>query len=421
MALNNENNNSIVADDECVEFIGFYSHSSLKNIFPYFFNGMNKIIIKSAINLQLFTIIITYHLSLNPNFLNKLIKELKNIFIISKNNFYLLIKKIELFYGEKYIMQNEIYFKIFNNKLSEKGFLNLNENQIVKIINSNCYKIVNIINKILNVYKTIDKNYYQDFNEIFSSISKITETNLYNYFYNHLYSNSSKEISKPTKISTNENENNINNNSIKIKTNFKNNEKEFEVKTFLKYNKFKISPPFLKKPCEKKYTLVLDLEETLISINKDGICEFRPGLFSFLNAIRPYYEIISFTNESKFSSDSIIKQIEAKNKYFDYNLYREHLFFNGKEFIKDISKLGRDIKKIIIVDNISNNFKLNPENGIQIAPYFGELTKNDTVLFELKKLLIMISKSGFEDIRIAIKKYSKDIKKNITKEIDDYE
>ena len=189
----------------------------------------------------------------------------------------------------------------------------------------------------------------------------------------------------------------------------------------LKYNKFKIASPFLKKPSEKKYTLVLDLEETLISVNKDGYCQFRPGLFSFLNAIRPYYEIISFTNESKFSSDSIIKQIEAKNKYFDYNLYREHLSFNGKEFIKDISKLGRDIKKIIIVDNISNNFKLNPENGIKIAPYFGELTENDTVLFELKKLLIMISKSGFEDVRVAIKKYSKDIKKNITKETDDYE
>ena len=42
------------------------------------------------------------------------------------------------------------------------------------------------------------------------------------------------------------------------------------------------------------------------------------------------------------------------------------------------------MKKIITADNIANNFKLNPENVIQIAPYFGEYSKNDTVLFELK-------------------------------------
>ena len=196
-------------------------------------------------------------------------------------------------------------------------------------------------------------------------------------------------------------------------------EKEIEIKTILKYHKYKVSAPFLKKPSDKKYSLVLDLEETLININQDGICNFRPGLFSFLNAVKPFYELISFTNESKYSSDSLIKQIEVKNKYFDYNLYREHLTFNGKEFIKDITKLGRDIKKIIIVDNISNNFKLNPENGIQIAPYFGESSGNDTVLFELKKILILIYKSGYEDIRIAIKKYSKEIKKYITKETDE--
>ena len=161
---------------------------------------------------------------------------------------------------------------------------------------------------------------------------------------------------------------------------------------------------------------MLDLEETLINISHDGNCILRPGLFSFLSGVKPYYELISFTNESKYSSDSIIKQIETRNKYFDYNLYREHLAFNGREFIKDITKIGRDIKKIIIVDNIANNFKLNPENGIQISPFFGEYSEKDTVLSELKKLLILFYKSGYEDLREAIKKYDKDIKKFITKD-----
>ena len=63
---------------------------------------MNKVIIKSAINLKLFTIVITYHLSMNPALLSKLIDQLKNNFTLSKMNLYLFIKKILLFYGENY-------------------------------------------------------------------------------------------------------------------------------------------------------------------------------------------------------------------------------------------------------------------------------------------------------------------------------
>ena len=432
------------ASNECIEFFVFYFHSSLKYIFPYFFNGMNKVIIKSAINLKLFTIVITYHLSMNPAILSKLIDELKNIFSLSKMNLYLFIKKIQLFYGENYTKQNEIYFKTFNYILTKKGLFNCNEEEIVKIINQNCYEIVKNLNVILNFYKSIENDYYLDFLEMFISISKITEKDINNYFYNHLYANSAKGTPQP-KYNNSTKKNIqfggvgvITNNNIKI--NIKKNKgrkietspnklikysgkfmnksinKEEENLVILEYQKNKISPPFLKTPNEKKYTVVLDLDETLVNVNQNGICNLRPGLFSFLNSIKPYYEIISFTNGAKSYSDSIIKQIEARNQYFDYNLYREHSFLYGKEFLKDISRIGRDMKKIIIVDNISNNFKLNPENGIQIAPYFGEYSKNDTVLFELKKLLVMFHKLEYEDLRVAIKNYAKDIKNNITRE-----
>ena len=72
------------------------------------------------------------------------------------------------------------------------------------------------------------------------------------------------------------------------------------------------------------------------------------------------------------------------------------------------------MKKIIIVDKNYENIKLTPQNGILIKPYFGESSKNDTVLFELKKLLILFHKIGYEDIRIAIKNYESDIKYKIT-------
>ena len=433
------------ASEECSEFISFYFHSSLKNNFTYFFNGMNKVIIKSAINLILYTIIISYHLSLNPAFLKKLNQKLKNIFSLSKLNLYLFIKKIQLFYGEKFTKKNDMYFRNFNYILIQKGIFNCNESKIVKIVNKNCYEIVSYLDKILDFYKSAENNYYQDFIDIFSSISKINEIDIHNYFYSHLFLNSSIDKPKPKKnfvkkhnkiyeeynVNTETNETTLNRPSIPItkitedlkdinalvendiKLFSKQKNKEQENNIILDYEKNRASPPFLKNKNQKKYTLVLDLEETLVHINQSGECILRPGLYKFLKDIKPYYELVSFSNESKYSSEPIIDIIEEKKKYFDYNLYREHLTFIGKEFIKDLSKLGRDIKKVIVVDNIANNYKLNPENGIQILPFFGE-NNDDNVLEELKKILILFYKDKLEDLRIGIKRYRKDIINKIT-------
>ena len=433
------------ASEECSEFISFYFHSSLKNNFTYFFNGMNKVIIKSAINLILYTIIISYHLSLNPAFLKKLNQKLKNIFSLSKLNLYLFIKKIQLFYGEKFTKKNDMYFRNFNYILIQKGIFNCNESKIVKIVNKNCYEIVSYLDKILDFYKSAENNYYQDFIDIFSSISKINEIDIHNYFYSHLFLNSSIDKPKPKKnfvkkhnkiyeeynVNTETNETTLNRPSIPItkitedlkdinalvendiKLFSKQKNKEQENNIILDYEKNRASPPFLKNKNQKKYTLVLDLEETLVHLNQSGECILRPGLYKFLKDIKPYYELVSFSNESKYSSEPIIDIIEEKKKYFDYNLYREHLTFIGKEFIKDLSKLGRDIKKVIVVDNIANNYKLNPENGIQILPFFGE-NNDDNVLEELKKILILFYKDKLEDLRIGIKRYRKDIINKIT-------
>jgi hypothetical protein len=233
IALNTKNIYDGGASNECVEFIGFYFHSSLKNIFPYFFNGMNKVIIRSAINLELFTIVIIYHLSLNPVLLNKLINELKNIISLAKKNLYLFIKKIQLFYGEKYTKQNDMYFKTFNYILIQNGFLDCTETQIVDIINKNCYEIVNNLNIILNFYKSIDNDYYLDFFELFASISKLEEIGIKNYFKKYVYVNSknnpkpkynSIKIKKSLSFSQNEESNKYidnlnNNNNCKINNN----------------------------------------------------------------------------------------------------------------------------------------------------------------------------------------------------------
>ena len=407
--LNNNNKCDIGASHECYEFFSFYFHSSLKYKFPLFFHEPNRIIIQSAINLKLFIIMITYHLSMNPSMIIKLIDDLKLIYSLLKQNLYLYIKKLNIFYGEAFILQNEIYFKTFNYILSRNGLNNLNENEIKDIINQNCCNIVKNISNILNYYKDIGNPFYLDFYEIFNILSRITEKEINNYFYTYLFG-----LKKPKNTYIVNKANNLAyniNSNININNNNKNNLK------ILEYQKNKIPIPYITVPTNKKYTLVLDIDNTLISHNgknKNDMCNLRPGLLSFLNTLKPIYELISFTNESKEYSDMLLKEIESNRKYFDYNLYRDHNILIGNNFVKDISKIGRDMKKIIIIDKLSDNIKSTPENGILIKPYYADTNKNDTVLFELKKLLILFHKIGYEDLRIAIKNYAKDIKYKIT-------
>ena len=96
-------------------------------------------------------------------------------------------------------------------------------------------------------------------------------------------------------------------------------------------------PPFLPPKqnksefSQKKYTLILDLDETLVRyrINENNQDEakiiFRPGLFYFLNKVYPLFDIVIWTVATKEYADPIIDIIEENKKYFIARLFREHV------------------------------------------------------------------------------------------------
>lgn len=45
-----------------------------------------------------------------------------------------------------------------------------------------------------------------------------------------------------------------------------------------------------------------------------------------------------------------------EEKIVSYRLYRQHTFLSEGVNVKDLSKLGRDMDKILIVDNVKENF-----------------------------------------------------------------
>ena len=178
-------------------------------------------------------------------------------------------------------------------------------------------------------------------------------------------------------------------------------------------------------PCNKEYTLILDLDETLIcfksSENNDNVgnIHIRPGLEIFLEIIKEFYEIIIFTVGTREYANIILDLIEKKNgtKYFDGRLYREHATKIGNKYIKDLSKIGRDLSRTLIVDNNPHSFKLQHDNGILISSYFGE-KNDDKALIELQKVLIKIYYDN-DDVRKGLVKYKNDIFNKISKNLND--
>ncbi len=97
------------------------------------------------------------------------------------------------------------------------------------------------------------------------------------------------------------------------------------------------------------------------------------------------YEIVIFTASLSQYAKPLIKKLDRKGIGF-LQLYREHCTFHeGMYFVKDLSKLGRDLKDIIIVDNSPSAYMFQPENAMPILSWYS--SKADNELFKLMSVL----------------------------------
>ena len=148
-----------------------------------------------------------------------------------------------------------------------------------------------------------------------------------------------------------------------------------------------VTIPFLPQGKQSGFTLVLDLDETLVhyyEIGGEGTFLVRPGCTEFLRDVSKYYEVVIFTAALQDYADWVLNQIDAEG-FISYRLYRQHAINAGSYYIKDLSKIGRDLAKVIIVDNVAENFQLQPDNGILIRSWFDD--PQDNALLELLPLL----------------------------------
>ena len=398
--------------NNCFEFFNIYINSSLNSNFKKYFNDYqsNIIIIHTSIMIMLFNIILLYHLSFTPQFLYSCNALLKNLIILSHKSFLLIcqlisnvvsssakeniwVKKLRKMLEEN-IVHPDNNNQEFNTFLSTRNLQLVNNTKYDSLIEIKFYTylIKNQMKLLLNIINDKDplKN---EFCNLFKNIDNLS-FNCLNKFY----------ISKVLRI--------INKNASVTGKNASSYGGMMVI-----YN---IKVPYLTNINNKKFTLVLDLDETLIAFKinpnqqNNGILKFRPYLDYFLAKMKKIYEIVVFTSATQEYADPIENNIEQnqKGKYFNARLYRQHTIIYENDFVKDISRIGRPLSSIIIVDNMPQNFRLQKENGIFIKPFWGD-DDYDTALYSLADILENIH-NQFDDIRKGIFFYKDEILNKVT-------
>ncbi|KAJ4980967.1 hypothetical protein NE237_031804 [Protea cynaroides] len=170
----------------------------------------------------------------------------------------------------------------------------------------------------------------------------------------------------------------------------------------------------------EKKTIFLDLDETLIHSKPDPppekydfvvrpmierkFTDFyvlkRPGVEELLDVLGKKFEIVVFTAGLKEYASLVLDKIDPKG-LISHRLYRESCKEKEGRFVKDLSEMGRDLRRVVIVDDNPNAYLFQPENALPVSPFINDLQDQ-----ELRWVIRFFEFADcFEDMRDAIKHY----------------
>jgi Dullard-like phosphatase family protein len=161
--------------------------------------------------------------------------------------------------------------------------------------------------------------------------------------------------------------------------------------------------PNLGSALRNRKCLVIDLDETLVHSNFkyvqdadfvvpveiDGTVHKvfvlkRPGCDEFLRRVGALYEIVIFTASLGKYANPVLDLLDI-HRVVHFRLFREACVNYDGNFVKDLSRLGRELKNVIIIDNSSTSYMLQPRNAVPIKSWFDD--PNDEELFHLADAL----------------------------------
>jgi len=160
--------------------------------------------------------------------------------------------------------------------------------------------------------------------------------------------------------------------------------------------------------------VVLDLDHTLVCSrdqcsdgydfcfargNQEAFVWKRPGLDAFLARLdRPDVEVAAYTAASGAYMQSVLAGLDPQGSLFKRRLSRGDCVLEPPA--KDLARLGHDLRRTVLVDDSMMSFRLQPDNGLPVAPY----RHTDTGDKELQRVIgILEHLVGVPDVRTVLR------------------
>ncbi|XP_008317211.1 carboxy-terminal domain RNA polymerase II polypeptide A small phosphatase 2 [Cynoglossus semilaevis] len=140
-----------------------------------------------------------------------------------------------------------------------------------------------------------------------------------------------------------------------------------------------------------KICMVIDLDETLVHSsfkpisNADFIVPVeiegtthqvyvlkRPYVDVFLQRMGELFECVLFTASLAKYADPVTDLLDQCG-VFRTRLFRESCVFHQGCYVKDLSRLGRDLHKTLILDNSPASYIFHPNNAVPVLSWFDDL------------------------------------------------
>jgi len=157
--------------------------------------------------------------------------------------------------------------------------------------------------------------------------------------------------------------------------------------------------PAVRPQDSNKKCVVIDLDETLVHssfkpisnadfivpVEIDGTVHQvyvlkRPFVDEFLKKMGELFECVLFTASLAKYADPVADLLD-KWGVFRARLFRESCVFHRGNYVKDLSRIGRDLSRVVIVDNSPASYIFHPDNAVPCQSWFDDM--QDTELLDL--------------------------------------
>ena len=160
-----------------------------------------------------------------------------------------------------------------------------------------------------------------------------------------------------------------------------------------------LHPPYHHPTAGYPYNITFTIGDTLVDQQRVYV-SFRPHLLPFLHSLHRRYEVILFTSALPIYAAPVLGYLSravggmggggsgSGPPLFRHQLYRSStVSMSSFQYVKDIRRLGRDMRSIVIVDNNALAMLATPDNAVLVPDWNGGESEQPAVLREVLRFV----------------------------------